>query len=107
MTICETNKIDIVSIKGETGTVVLTIADHLEWVDDGGEHLFLLQEKLNSYLTFCESGQLIDEFPNAADRPIRISLRAKYPPNEAAHQFFEKAKKIVSDAGFDLQVVVS
>lgn len=47
--------IDFISEKD--GRIVLTISDHLEW-DDKHEHIYLLQEKINAYLTAIETGQI-------------------------------------------------
>lgn len=53
MSIEETEVIDFIGIDKEQGEVSLTISDHLEWDDN---HLFILQKKLNSYISFIESG---------------------------------------------------
>lgn len=42
MSIEQADVIDAIVVDKETGQVVLTISDHLEWGDD---HLLLLQEK--------------------------------------------------------------
>ena len=53
--------VDAIGIDQE-GIVVLTISAHLEW-DDG--HLFLLQEKINTYLAFLESGEVFETYPDS------------------------------------------
>jgi hypothetical protein len=56
MSVEQTDKIDFISTSpGEK--VVLTISDHLSWDEDG--HLHLLQDKINVYLEFIESEQLL------------------------------------------------
>ncbi|MGO8134287.1 DUF6572 domain-containing protein, partial [Rhizobium ruizarguesonis] len=57
MALDETNVIDAIGVDKATGELVLTITDHLEWKGSDSEHLLLLQEKLNTYLGFVESGE--------------------------------------------------
>ncbi len=60
MAIEKSNIVDAVGIEKTTGDVVLTIADYLDWETSEAQHLELLQEKLNAYLRFIESGELLE-----------------------------------------------
>ena len=84
------------------GNCVLTISDHLAW-DMVDEHLFSLQEKLNAYLRFVESGEIYQNFPKATGLPIIISVMLKFPAPIEAQWFFEKANADISQAGFRLE----
>jgi hypothetical protein len=57
MSVLDPNSVDAAGIDKESGDVVLTISDHLEW-DDANGHLLALQAKLNGYLRFVEGGDL-------------------------------------------------
>ena len=92
--------IDVVGID-QTDEIVLSVSDHLDWSDEVG-HLQALEEKLNAYLAFAESGELIQKYPNATGRQVRIDVILKYPPSSAAEAFFQHARAIVEDAGFGL-----
>lgn len=61
MSIEDQGSVDAIGIDQE-GVVVRTLSDHLEW-DDG--HLFLLQEKINTYLAFLESGEVFETYPDS------------------------------------------
>jgi hypothetical protein len=80
MAITDTNKIDAISINKETGECVLTISDHLTWGDN--EHIWYLQEKLNAYLRFIESGEIYESYLKSKDRHLRIDLVLKYEPTD-------------------------
>lgn len=56
MSILDANVVDIVGVDPAKGIARLIITDHLEWTSPVQEHLFLLQEKINSYLRFLEGG---------------------------------------------------
>ena len=58
MTIEQINKIDIIGIKNNEGYVCLTISDHLNW-DNENKKIEILKDKINSYLMFIESGQIL------------------------------------------------
>ena len=58
----------IISTDTQTGHVVLTISDHLDW-SASTWHQRILQAKLNKYLAFVESGELLERYETAAGRP--------------------------------------
>ena len=88
MAVDEPGVIDLIGVKG-SGEVVLTVSDHLEW-DERGEHLLMLQEKLNRYLAFIESSELIEQYPDAVGRPVRIDVCCKYAPTNDGEQSFDQ-----------------
>jgi hypothetical protein len=103
MSIDETSKIDFWWRDKEKGLAVLAISDHLDWDQDEGEHLLLLQEKLNTYLHFIESGEMVKMKPDMAGLPVVIQILAKYPLSEQATTFYRLAEKTISGAGFSLE----
>jgi hypothetical protein len=92
---------DVVDIIGidSAGSVVLTVSDHLYW-DDSLQHQLTLQEKLNRYLAFIESGEILESYPGAKGRPIMIEVVTQNDPDPGGIEFLEKAKAIVEGAGF-------
>jgi hypothetical protein len=103
MSIDQTDKIDFVNIEYKTGDVLLSISDHLSWDEDEGEHLLMLQTKLNTYLAFIEGGQMYRQIPETMGRRIVINLVGKFPLSEEASKFFRLASQAVHDAGFSLR----
>jgi hypothetical protein len=106
MSIVEGNKIDMVVTDKEKTRVALVIADHLDWEEDESEHLVLLQDKINAYLHFIESGQLKQNRPDLAGLPVSIQVSAKYPLSEEATKFYRLIGKIVAEVGTSLEVVL-
>lgn len=68
----------------------------------GVEHLEVLQAKLNKYLAFIESGEILTAYPKAAHRSIRIDVVLRCPPSPDATHFLEHACAVIRAAGFDL-----
>lgn len=65
--------------------------------------MLLLQEKINAYLRFVESGELYDEYPQAADREVVISVVGQYPLSKKALAFYETVSLVVQQVGFELR----
>ena len=98
MSVENPNVIDFVSLDNERN-IILTISDHLEW-DINNKHLLLLQEKINTYLRWIESGDIYKDYPKANNSNITINLATKYLPNPDGMKFIEEATKILKSAGY-------
>jgi hypothetical protein len=60
MSVEEFGVIDAIGVEAATGKVVLTVSDHLDWLDEEG-HERKLQEKLNTCLSFiCSAPGCLD-----------------------------------------------
>ena len=59
MSVKELDVVDVISTDKETGHVILTISDHLDW-SDSIQHQTALQAKFNKYLAFVESGEILE-----------------------------------------------
>jgi hypothetical protein len=103
MTVEDVDKIDFVTGERKTGDMILTISDHLDWGESEGEHLLVLQKKLNTYLEFIESGQIYVKVPQAAGRKIVIEVMGKFPLSEEARRFYRMAGKAIEDYGYSLR----
>ena len=98
MAVDDPKTIDIISI-APTGEVHLTVSDHLEW-ERNPEHLSILQDKLNIYLAFIESGEIVEKYPEAKDRPVVIEVVFFHEPDASAVEFLRKAGETIVGAGF-------
>jgi hypothetical protein len=98
MTVNQLDVVDFITINN-AGEAVLTVSDPLPWkrVD---EHLCQLQEKLNAYLIFIESGQLHKKCPPTRGCPIIIEVVMKHEAPRRAIWFFDQVAEIIEAAGF-------
>ncbi len=100
MTVSESDRVDIVAQRD--AEVRLVIADHLDWTDEL-EHFRLLQEKLNTYIKFFESGQLYQSHPESCGKSAAIHIAFRYPPTAHAHEhLLGPAATVVESAGLSL-----
>jgi hypothetical protein len=97
MSIDQLDKIDIISTTPQ-GEVVLHVADHLEWENEK-EHILLLQDKINAYLQYIESGQVLDDYPNAKNNKVAIEVVFKHAPPGSILTYLEQFKKVVENLG--------
>lgn len=106
MSILDKDKIDSIGISKEGDLVTLAIFDHLDWENEY-EHLLMLQDKINLYLIFPESGEVYESYPKAKGKKIGIVVYSKYDLSTKAEEFLNFAYGKVVEAGFDLSCEIS
>ena len=101
MSVEQVDVVDSIGVDSTSGKLIMTISDHLDW-DKDGNHQAILQEKLNTYLTFIESDQLTTAYPDSIGRPIAIAVVMRTFPTPESEFFFEQVKLIL--AGIDIEL---
>jgi hypothetical protein len=101
MSVDQPDVVDMVSIS-QAGEVALTVSDHLDW-SNSIEHQTILQNKLNAYLAFVESGELIQQYPEARGRNVVLNVVFKHRPDRDGLVFMKRATRVIQSAGFRLQ----
>lgn len=105
MSIEDTEKIDIIATRPDSHQVRLVIADHLDW-SDAESHLLHLQDKVNSYIEFIESGQVLEQPNIPADPEVAIHIEFAYELPDAAMAFLRELEPILADAGIGMSMRV-
>jgi len=100
-----TTVVDAIGVERDSDKVILTISDHLDWSDERA-HLLALQEKINTYLRFIESGEIDETYADALGRARVIDVVTKHPLTDGALEFFRKATAVLHDAGVELRTRV-
>lgn len=85
--------------------LVLAMFETRAW-DLGDRQLWQLQEKLNAYVSFILDGELKDNFPHFAGKPVRIELRTVHEPSERAMGFLGRARDQLALQEIGLDVVL-
>ena len=88
--------VDAVGIEISDGTVVLSIIDAWDW-NDQPRHLHALQNKINAYFGFVESGEIYESYPEASGQTLRIDIVCKFPIPDAGLIFLEKASVVAAE----------
>ncbi|QJP13733.1 hypothetical protein G3545_08720 [Starkeya sp. ORNL1] len=102
MSVDDLQVIDAVATDAHDGTIMLVIFDGWDWSDEW-EHLNVLQDKINAYLGFVESGQIYEEYPAAVGRKLRIDIFAMLPMPDIGIRFLEQ----VAAVALQLDIIIA
>ena len=91
MSITDPKKIDTMADGGDT--LVLAVSDHLRWDIERAAHLSMLQDKLNTYVRFYESGEYMQYFDGKKFEKCRIEVHFLHK----WHECFDKMLELVKD----------
>jgi hypothetical protein len=105
VTVEDENVVDVISVNEARSAVVLTVSDHLDW-SDTEQHQTILQTKLNRYLAFVESGELLERYPAAKGLAVKVLVIFKFRPDRSGEAFLKRAGEVVKAAGVTLQTKV-
>lgn len=109
MSVTDPKTIDMWGIpKWDNSKIVLGIADHLPWEGktEQGEHLLALQDKINTYVAFIESGEIYTEIPGALGKSPIIRVQGKYELSEQGEIFIDQATEVLRQANIELEFVL-
>lgn len=105
MSLTEVKQVDAIGEDKESGVIVVTLIDEMDW-DNENNHLMLLQEKINNYLSFVESGEIMTSYPSSVNKKVGINVVMQYEPSENGITFLNKVKEIVVNAGIGFEYSV-
>jgi len=103
MTIEQTRVIDAIADDVDDGIATLILTDHLDWDASQPDHLLLLQEKLNAYIAFFESGEIFESRPHLRNRKIVVKIVGLYPLSADAAEFIDRAKEVLAGINLGLE----
>ncbi|WP_367171653.1 DUF6572 domain-containing protein [Zoogloea sp.] len=61
----------------------------------------MIQEKLNSYLAFVETGEILESYPAAEGRSIKLVVICQFEPDEEGARFLSLRREVIKNAGLD------
>jgi hypothetical protein len=102
------NVIDLISLDAEANQVVLLMLERRPW-GTVPDQLEQLDEKYNSYVSYVLDGHLVKQYPQYADKAVRIQLDCASPPGAeeqiriGAMRNFAASERL----GFAVNVIVS
>lgn len=102
MSVSQAGVIDFLGDEPERSVSYLAITDHLKWDESEPDHLVALQNKLNTYIVFIESGQVYEGRPHLHDRQLQIRVFGLYPLSDDAQEFYAQAAAVLRGLGVDL-----
>ncbi|MBE9912621.1 hypothetical protein G8C92_01045 [Paenibacillus donghaensis] len=104
MSILEKNKVDGIGKSKTENKIALMIVDHLDWENEL-QHLTLLQDKINAYIYFIESGQIFSVYPDTKSvEGFIFDLKFKYKPTENCKKLLGVFCKRTQDLQIEFKV---
>lgn len=82
--------------------LVLLITDHLNW-DYEYRHLCLLQDKINSYCSYCENKQYENVYSDCSFRSAIIEIHFLHEPTINARNFLSVAQSALAPEGIAIE----
>lgn len=98
-----TDTIDGMAYEQDTSSLILLLADGMDW-SDMNRHLLLLQDKLNTYIWYIDSGQYEEKYPNVKRIEMRVSFLFEEP--KLCHRLLEKAKHVFMNVFENVEMIV-
>jgi Family of unknown function (DUF6572) len=96
------NVIDFVA-RDPSGMVSLIMVEGRDW-DESDRRLFELQEKINAYVSFVMDGQLVEQYPELAGKPVQLELRCARALNVKTAEFLEMVGEKLEGVGLSLRI---
>lgn len=107
MSVVDIDKIDGIGISIEDeNKLILLITDHLDWTNEY-EHLIQLQNKINAYISFLESEQYKDVYPDKQFSTYCIEVHFKYEMTSNCIKFIDTVNKQLSTINITIEAIVS
>ncbi len=112
MAIDNVNVIDGIATDSTRNALVLLITDHLTWKNESNdtlseyEHLTLLQEKINAYVSYLESNQYKEQYPEMTFDLAVIEIHFKYDISENCEKFLQSVQDQLGQYGIKIEAFV-
>ncbi|NFA43731.1 branched-chain amino acid ABC transporter substrate-binding protein [Clostridium botulinum] len=106
MAIDNVNMVDAIGVDEKNQALRLMITDHLEWKNkylSETDHLLMLQNKINSYLSYIESEQYKETYPNINFKILIIEIHFKYESTENCEKFLKVVQDQVRQFGIKIE----
>lgn len=103
-----TEKIDFIGMDENSGVVILSLIDDMDWNYEK-THILQLQNKIMYYLDFLKSEKVFDQYPCTKGRIFEIKIYFTNEATLAGHKFLKYIGDIIQEAGhkfsFEMDVV--
>ena len=96
MSIVDNKTVDGIALTDDNNGIILLIADHMDWRDEY-QHLVMLQEKINVYITFLEQKQYEDIYKGENITYGIIEIHFLYSLTANAEKFLQSVQNQVAE----------
>lgn len=97
------NVIDALGLDEGSGRVTFIIRHDGAW-DGSKMQLYMLQEKLNAYLSFALDGEMAEAYPEFANHPLAVRIDTTAAPDERTLRFLAQVRRQLGFQDIPLEV---
>ena len=106
MSVVDSKTVDGAALTNDKNGIILLITDHVDWRDEY-EHLVMLQEKINAYISFLENKEYEDIYRGENIMYGIIEIHFSYSLTANAEKFLQSVQNQVAELGVKIQYCVS
>lgn len=106
MSVVENKTVDGMALTDDKKGIILLITDHVNWEDEY-QHLLMLQEKINVYISFLEEKQYMETYKDECIKYGIIEIHFLYNLTSNAEKFLQSVQNQVAKLGVKIQYYVS
>ena len=103
MSLHDVDVIDYIGMNVLFKRVYAGLFDDLDWRDER-VHQDLLTKKIDRYIRYFRSGQLLLNYPTVRGYEIAFEYVSTHPMNASALEFWKTRERIISEAGYKVQI---
>lgn len=108
MALYDTDVIDGIATNKDRKALLLLLTDHFPWSENDTlseyEHLMLLQKKINAYISYLETKQYEELYPEEEIKMAVIELHFKYSISENCKNFIKTVQSQIDQYGINIEV---
>ena len=97
--------VDLITQDPTTGDYALIMVEYRKW-GTSVDQLVELQIKIDNYAAYALNGGLVDAYPDAVDKPVRLQLDCVEAPSTDAAELIEHVSKQLGMRGLRFVVHV-
>ena len=106
MSVTDKEQVDGVAYDSAEEALVLLLTDHLGWENEY-EHLSILQEKINNYISYCETKQYLEIFKGERINMAVIDIQFLNEPTKNAMDFLQVVQDTVGPLGIKIRCTIA
>lgn len=106
MSVIDNKTVDGVALTDDKKGIILLITDHVDWSDEY-QHLVMLQEKINVYITFLEEKRYEEIYKGEEISYGVIEIHFLHNLTVNAEKFLQSVQDQISEIGVKIQYCIS
>ncbi|SAK55569.1 hypothetical protein AWB78_01486 [Caballeronia calidae] len=103
MSLRDVDAIDYIGVNILFKRVYAAIFDDFDWRDEG-VHQDLLTKKIDRYIRYIRSGQLLLDYPKVRGHEIVLEYVSMHPMTPSALEFWKSRERVIEGAGYKVHI---